>query len=118
MADPALERIDRSLEKMDAHMARGNDLMDSVREEVRLTREEVRLSREERADTRQFMRELLRRYEKTTDGQVAALDKVGASVARLSTNVDDLRADSMVQRAALFALIDRLGPAGGAAAGA
>ena len=42
-----LRKIDRTLDRMDEHMARGNELMDEIREEHRLNREEHRLNRKE-----------------------------------------------------------------------
>ena len=42
-----LRKIDRTIDRMDEHMARGNELMDEIREEHRLNREQHELNRRE-----------------------------------------------------------------------
>ena len=52
------------LDRIDAHMARGNDLLEAVREEMQLSREERELSREVFTDLREFTREMTLRAER------------------------------------------------------
>ena len=51
-----LERMDAHIEDTRRHMARGNELMEQIREEVRLNREEHRLNREEHRDEHRLNR--------------------------------------------------------------
>ena len=89
-------------------MARGNELLDSLREEVALTREEVARSREESATTRdayerqiQITRKALRRNELVFQGATRELSGVREEPS-------GLREDSRTQTEAIFALIDEL----------
>jgi methyl-accepting chemotaxis protein len=94
-----LGRIDRSLERIDEHMARGNELMDDVREEMRLSRAQYReLSERHESlirDMRQFMHEAIVRMERIT--------------TRMTERMDDLHEESVAQRRALLWILDRLG---------
>jgi hypothetical protein len=93
-------------------MARGNELMlrldktmADITREVALTREEVKLSRESRMDLREFMREMLLRYDKRWGAHEAVLLEV--------------RDETRAQTQALLRMIDRMDrlDPGGSAAG-
>ena len=84
-------------------MERGNELMETVREEIRLSREEIRLSREQHADLRIFIRDITRRAERVTQEMIAELQK-------LSAGYEDAREETRAQTQALRRMIDRLGP--------
>jgi methyl-accepting chemotaxis protein len=111
--DAHIEQGNAHMERGNAHMERGNELMQrldktmaEIRHEVELTREEVRLSRESRTDLREFIREMLTRFDRAAQAQAAGLQEV----------YDESRA----QRQALLRLIDRmdrLEPGGSAASG-
>lgn len=90
-------------ERIDLHMERGNELMESVREEIRLSRDEIRLAREQHADLREFIREINLRAERFTQMAIAEL-------RALSAGQDDLREESRAQTQALLRVLDRLGP--------
>ena len=109
------------LNRIDEHMARGNVLMERIREllhevseEVRLTREEVRLSREQHADLRVFIREMTIRGERFTQGVVAELHELTESSRRHREETRrehlDLWEESRAQSQAVLRLLDRLGP--------
>ncbi len=89
-------RMDRRQLRFDEHMARGNELMGEVKDEMRL-------NREERAESREFMREIVARIERGSREEVRVLQG-------LTDEIRDLIAESRAQREGLLRVIDRLGP--------
>jgi len=88
MADrEILERLDQHLAVANGHMARGNELMDEMRQL--------------HVDTRQFMGDLMRRNEIVLDGFLQEAVK-GRQI------LGDLHSESVAQRGAILALIDEL----------
>jgi hypothetical protein len=60
-----LERMDAHIEDTRRHMARGNELMDQIRQELSLNREEHRLNREEHRLNRAEHRRNQARFDST-----------------------------------------------------
>ncbi|MDQ6914530.1 MAG: hypothetical protein M3155_01810 [Actinomycetota bacterium] len=81
---------------LEGHMARGNELMAEIREEMSLSR-----SRYEAfvADSREFMREMIQRFERVTERHAAVLD-------RQVRVLDDLHDEILAQRQALLQIFD------------
>ncbi len=84
------------LERMDQRLARGNELLGEVKDEMRL-------NREERAESREFIREIVGRIERGSREEVRVLQG-------LTDEIRDLIAESRAQREALLRMLDRLGP--------
>jgi chromosome segregation ATPase len=96
-----LERFDRRIARLDEHVATGNAHMERGNVLMERVEEEMRLNREERAETRQFMRELTLRHERSTQQVVTQL-------AEQTAVLRDMHDEHIAFRKALFRVNDRL----------
>ena len=101
-------RVDgeRFFSRLDEHLARGNELMEEIREEMRLSREMF-------ADLRVFMRDITLRVERGGREQVRQMRE-------LTDAVREDREENRAQTETLLRVIDRMDrlDPGGSAAGA
>jgi hypothetical protein len=96
------------LDRIDAHMARGNELLEEVREEMRLSREERELSRELFGDMRDFMSEVTVRVERVAREQIAELRKLGRGFEAVTEELRDMRGETRAQTRAILRVLDKL----------
>lgn len=91
-----LERIDEHIASVRDHVAVGNRHIERGGVLIKRVEEEMRLNREERAESREFMRELTLRHERSTQAVVRTLVEIQ----------EELKA----HRGSLLAIHDRLDP--------
>jgi hypothetical protein len=103
-----LNRLDAHTERSNEHMARGNELMDDVREELRLSRE----FREREAAE---MRELMRRHEVSFKAGIEVIEENRMAMQEVRASLHDqqveIRANTRwveVQTKAMLSLIDEI----------
>ena len=104
------------LDRIDAHMARGNELMEGVREEMRLSREERERSREWfgglYSDFREFTRELTLRSERVAREQIAELRALRTGFQAITDELRDMRNETRAQTRAILRVLDKLDTGG------
>ena len=96
------------LNRIDAHMARGNELMDEIREEMRA-------NREERVSLQEFIREQALRMERAAEHQGRELGGIGEAMDRVVEHLDDMGDQVRANTRAVLQLLDRFDGGGGAA---
>jgi len=118
------------LERFDRHLERGGELMDANRralerngEAFEANRRALEDNRRAFEDQRRFTEEILlcfdkvvERHERTTERQIAKLDRVGTKLDTVHRTVEDHRDESRAILQAIFAVLDRLEGGGSAPA--
>jgi septation ring formation regulator EzrA len=96
------------MERIDAHLEEARDQTVSIQEEIRL-------SRDERAETREFMRELTLRHERSTNkavatlrAQTSAMNEISNAMNKMAAHLQDLHDESVAQRESIWQVHDRL----------
>ncbi len=97
-------------------MARGNELMDEIREELRANREERAGLNEERVSFKEFIHEQTLRMERAAEHQGSELAKIGQVMERVIEHLDDMRDQVRASTEATWRMLDRLDGNGGPAA--
>jgi uncharacterized membrane protein YccC len=124
--NPAMARRD-VLERIDGHLARGNELFDSVGEQLDGVGEALRLSRltREQSDAAherlfesftRLTRDIAERFARAEERTARALDRFDAALQSFDRKLDESIDESKSHREALFKILERLGPDGSSAA--
>jgi chromosome segregation ATPase len=97
------------LTRIDAHMERGNELTELVRQELTLIRQEFRENRGAVYAARDAIREVAGSVQRQSD----VLERQGRRLEEMQGEIKDLRAESQAHTQAIFRVLDRFDGRGG-----